>query len=143
MILYVLTRPLHPELIKRTVCSNHQRLLNELEPGKPLQLLRRCASCGCGGDGDNTILCELLLQRLSNNVCMVLAPSGNTLNNLAEMADRILEVSTPTITAVHSVPTSVENSLCTEVQNSRLEQPFTYLPSFHVTVVESCSPLNA
>ena len=128
------------ELIKRTVGSNQQklqRLLNELELGdrKPSQLLRRMRQLWCGGDGDDTILRELFLQRLPNNVRMVLAPSGNdiTLDNLAEMADRILEVSTPTVTAVHSVPTSTEiDSLRTEVRQLQdlVHPPQECTPSF-------------
>ena len=37
---------------------------------------------------------------------MVLAPSGSSvsLDNLAEMADWIMEVTTPTVAAIHSLP---------------------------------------
>lgn len=98
-------------LIRRTAGSNQQklqRLLNELELGdrKPSQLLRRMRQLWCGGDTDNALLRELFLQRLPSSVRMVLAPSGTdiSLNNLADMADRIMEVSTPTVAAVHAPP---------------------------------------
>ncbi len=98
-------------LIRRTAGSNQQklqRLLNELELGdrKPSQLLRRMRQLWCGGDTDDALLHELFLQRLPSSVRMVLAPSGTdiSLNNLADMADRIMEVSTPTVAAVHVPP---------------------------------------
>lgn len=111
------------ELIKRTVGSNQQklqRLLNELElrDQTSSQFLRRMRQLWCGMEGDDTILCELFPQRLPSNVRMVLAPSGGaiSLNQLAEMADRIMEVSTLTVGAVHAIPapsTSAEiSSLC-------------------------------
>lgn len=115
------------ELIKRTVGSNQQklqRLLNELELGdsKPSQFLRRMRQLWCGRDGDDTILRELFLQRLPSNVRMVLAPSGSGVNldNLAEMADRIMEVSTPTMAAVQVPSTSAEiDSLRAELRELR------------------------
>ena len=113
-------------IIKRFVGSNQQklqRLLNELEFGdsKPSQLLRRMRQLWCGGGTDDAILRELFLQRLPGNVRMVLAPSASsiTLDNLAEMADRIMEVSTPSIAAIHapSVSSSSEiDSLRAEVR---------------------------
>ena len=44
------------------------------------------------------------MQRLPRNVCMVLAPSGTdvSLDNLAEMADRIMDVPTTTVAGVHA-----------------------------------------
>jgi hypothetical protein len=55
-------------------------------------------------DANEPLLRELFLQRLPSNVRMVLAPSGVTvgLNDLAEMADRVLEVSVPAVSAVRS-----------------------------------------
>jgi len=99
------------ELIKRTAGSNQQKLhklLNELELGdrRPTQLLRRMRQLWCGGDADDTLLRELFLQRLPSNVRMVLAPSGIgiSLDSLAEMADRIMEVATPTVSSVQAPP---------------------------------------
>ena len=99
-------------LIKRTAGSHQQRLqklLNEVELGdrKPSQLLRRMRQLWTSDDTDNVVLRELFIQRLPSNVRMVLAPSGSSvsLDNLAEMADRIMEVTTPTVAAMHSPPT--------------------------------------
>lgn len=120
-------------LIKRFVGSNQQklqRLLNELELGdsKPSQLLRRMRQLWCSGDANDAVLRELFLQRLPRDVRMVLAPSGGsiTLDNLAEMADRIMEVSTPSVATVHvpSAPSEID-SLRTEVrQLKELMQSF-------------------
>ena len=115
------------ELIRRTAGSNQQKLqklLNELELGdrKPSQLLRRMQQLWCGGDADDALLRELFLTRLPNNVRMVLTPSGTSisLDNLAEMADRIMEVSTPTMATVHVPPAPTElDSLRTEVRQLR------------------------
>ena len=112
------------ELCKRTAGSNQQklqRLLNDLELGdrKPSQLLRRMCQLWCGGDADDTLLRELFLQQLPSNVRMVLAPSGTgiSLDNLADMADRIMDVSTPTVATVHAPPAPAEvDSLRAEVR---------------------------
>ena len=75
------------ELIKRTAGSNQQKLqklMNEVQLGdsRPSQLLRRL---WCSTSGDDTVLRELLVQRLPSNVRMVLAPSADSisLGNLA------------------------------------------------------------
>ena len=50
---------------------------------------------------DGSLLCELFLQRLPANVQMILASADSmTLDKLAEMADRIMEASTPMISSV-------------------------------------------
>ena len=51
-----------------------------------------------GGDANDSLLREIFLQRLPSNVRMVLATisTGISLDNLAETADRIMEVSPPT-----------------------------------------------
>ena len=73
---------------------------------------------------------ELFLQRLPSNVRMVLAPSADsiTLDNLAEMADRVMEVSSPTIGAVHTPTSSADiESLRSEVrQLTDLVQSLTF-----------------
>ena len=53
---------------------------------------------------DSMFLWELFLQRLPNNVRMVLASTDDTasLNNLAELADKIVEVATPAVCAVQT-----------------------------------------
>ena len=57
------------------------------------------------GSEANSFLRELFLQRLSPSVRMVLASADpdTTLENLAEMADKIMEVSTPTVAAISTL----------------------------------------
>lgn len=111
------------ELIKRTGGSNQQKmqkLLQDVELGdrKPSQLLRRMRQLWSGPANDD-FLRELFLQRLPSNVRMTLVPSGDelTLEKLADMADRILELATPTIGAVHTLPPQASP----EVQSLRAE----------------------
>ena len=110
-------------LIKRTGGSNQQkmqRLLNDVELGdqKPSQMLRRMRQLW-SGDASEALLREIFLQRLPTNVRMVLASSdpGNTLDTLAEIADRVLEVSGPSVAAVHTTP----GPQATEVEALRAE----------------------
>ena len=63
--------------------------------------------------GDHTAktnLRELFLQRLSPNVKMVLASSGNTMD-LADMANKVIEVAAPSISAISQQPPSFDNQL--------------------------------
>ena len=62
-----------------------------------------------GPNPDNKFLRELFLQRLPNNVQMVLASAGDmSLEALAQLADKIMEVATPMVSAVHISPLSSE-----------------------------------
>ena len=97
-------------LIKRTAGSNQQklqRLLTGVELGdqKPTQLLRRMRQLW-NDDAGEALLQELFLQRLPANVRMVFSSSNptSTLDELAETADRVMEVSVPDISAVASTP---------------------------------------
>ena len=95
---------LKKELIKRTAGSSQcklQKLLNEVELGdrKPSQLLRRMRQLWSDHPDD----AELFLQRLPNNVRVVLAPLGIDVS-LDKLADRIVEVATPSIAAFHAPP---------------------------------------
>lgn len=69
------------------------------------------------GVADGSFLRELFLQRLPGNVRMVLASTQDTvsLEKLAELADRIVEVATPSISAVTTA------SLTTELEQMRTE----------------------
>ena len=116
---------LRTELIKRTTASEQRRLQQlltseELGDKKPSQLLRRMQQLlgdSTGPNPDNRFLRELFLQRLPNKVWMVLASAGDmSLEDLAQLADKIMEVATPTVSAVHISPlASVVEQLRTEI----------------------------
>lgn len=102
---------LKTQLIKRTAASEQHKLQQlisgkELGDRKPTQLLRRMQQLlgeqlGANQEA-NSFLRELFLQCLPYNVRMVLASTDSTtsLENLADMADKIIEVSTPTVAAL-------------------------------------------
>ena len=107
---------LKAELIKRTAASEQRKLQQlisgeELGDRKPTQLLRRMQQLlgdHLGPSVDNAFLKELFLQRLPANVRMVLASADGTtdLAKLADMADKVVEVSSSTVAAVsHSSST--------------------------------------
>ncbi len=115
------------ELVKRTAVSEQQKLQQlisgeELRDRKPSQLLRRMQQLlgQQRGSLDNPFLKELFLQRLPPHVRMVLAAADTStdLNKLADMADKIFEVTTPTVSAVqdtHSGSVSKLSQLNEEV----------------------------
>ena len=96
---------LKEQLIKRTAASEQRRLLNAEELGdrKPTQLLRRMQQLlgDRAGTTDGAFLRELFLQRLPANVRMVLASTAS-LEDMAELADKIVKVATLVVTAVDS-----------------------------------------
>ena len=108
---------LKAELVKRTAASEQRKLQQlisgeELGDRKPTQLLRRMQQLlgdhlTAGPDG-NAFLKELFLQRLPPNVRMVLASADDAidLQKLADMADKILEVSTPSSVSAVSAPSN-------------------------------------
>ena len=100
---------LKQQLIKRTAASEQRRLqqlfsAEELGDRKPTQLLRHMQQLlgDKAGTMDNSVLRELFLQRLPANVRMVLAstPDQASLENLAQLADKIVEVATPSVSTV-------------------------------------------
>ena len=104
---------LKAELVKRTAASEQRKLQQlisgeELGDRKPTQLLRRMQQLlgDHAAEANNTFLRELFLQRLPPNVRMVLASTGDAmdLNTLADMADKVIEVSTPSVSAVSHTP---------------------------------------
>ena len=106
---------LKEQLIKRTAASEQRRLqqlfnTEELGDRKALQLLRRMQQLlgDKMGMTDGSFLRELFLQCLPANVHMVLTSTGD--KELAQVADKIVEVAVPSVSAV-SVP-----QLTTEVE---------------------------
>lgn len=102
---------LKEQLIKRTAASEQRRLkqlfnAEELGDRKPSQLLRHMQQL-LGDKANNTdgaFMRELFLQRLPSNVRMVLAstPDTGSLDDLAQLADKIMEVATPSVSSVHT-----------------------------------------
>ncbi|XP_064470016.1 uncharacterized protein LOC135384759 [Ornithodoros turicata] len=102
-------------LTRRTTASEQERLrqlltAEVLGDRRPSQLLRRMQQLL--GDRasalDDSILRELFLQRLPNTVRMILTTStAVSLEALAEMADKIMDIAPPTISAVSSQPHAV------------------------------------
>ena len=115
------------ELIKRTSASEQRRLqllLSEEELGdrKPSQLLRRMQQLLGERQIEATILKQLFLQRLPTNVQLILAAAGASLSHaqLAEIADRIMEIPISAIQPVLPTPTSDIADLKAEI--ARLNQ---------------------
>ena len=104
---------LKEQLTRRTALSERGRIQQlftgeELGDRKPSQLLRRMQQLLGGRNIDPSFLRELFLQKLPNQVCMVLASTPDTasLEQLAEMADKIMEVASPTVSALATTPTT-------------------------------------
>ena len=125
---------LKEQLTKRTTASEQRKLQlvctgGELGDRKPTQLLRWMQQLLGDRPGltDTSFLQELFLQRLPPNVRMVLAstPDTTTLDKLAEMADKIMEVATPTVAAATMPTVAATNTptpaLTTEVEHLRAE----------------------
>ena len=78
--------------------------MEELGDRKPTQLLRRFQQLlgDKAGAIDPSLLRELFLQRLPANVRMILASTaeGTSLDNLATLADKVMEVAVPTVSSV-------------------------------------------
>lgn len=79
---------------------SEQRKLQQLGDRKPSQFLRHFQQLlgERASTIDSTFLREVFLQRLPSNVRMILASTPDTvsLENLAELADKIMEIAPPT-----------------------------------------------
>ena len=117
---------LKEQLVLRTAASEQRRLqqlfnAEDLGDRKPTQLLRRMQQLL--GDKysatDTSFLRELFLQRLPGTVRMVLASiDSKDPDELAQTADKILEVAAPTVASVSSVSPEV-SQLCSEIGELR------------------------
>ena len=105
------------QLIQRTAASEQRRLqqlfnAEELGDRKPTQLLRRMQQLlgDKAGAMGSSVLRELFLQRLPANVRMVLASTPDTANleNLAQLADKVMEVAAPSVSTVSATHLSDE-----------------------------------
>ncbi|KAG0440428.1 hypothetical protein HPB47_016277 [Ixodes persulcatus] len=79
--------------------------MEELGDQRPSQLLRRMRQLlgDATSDADTSLLRELFLQRLPNNMVVVLAAAEDMpLERLADLADRVAEYSTPPVVAATS-----------------------------------------
>ena len=78
-----------------------------------------------GSEHTATLLKELFLQRLPSNVKMILAstPGDNTVQDLAALADKIVEVTGPSLPPpIHNVSTSdCDSQLAIEIAKLREE----------------------
>ncbi|XP_037567903.1 uncharacterized protein LOC119448753 [Dermacentor silvarum] len=118
---------LKTELIRRTTESEQRRLqqlltAEELGDRKPTELLRRMRHLI--GDRsaalDAYILRELFLQRLPHQVRMILSVSSTeTLDSLAQMADKIMDVGTP---AISGIERQRDSSPFAPVRDDRLDR---------------------
>ena len=101
---------LKAQLIQRTAASEKRRLQQlfhseDLGDRKPTQLLRRMQQLMGEqvSTTDNSFLRELFLQRLPANVRMVLASTDTKdLQDLAHLADKVMEVAAPCVSSVRT-----------------------------------------
>ncbi len=119
---------LREQLIKRTTASEQRKLqqlfsVEELGDRKPTQLLRRIQQLlgDRASTADSTLLRELFLQRLPGNVRMILAATSCSLNELAELADKVMDAAAPSVSAFQAQPPPPPPQLTTEVDQLRTE----------------------
>ena len=103
---------LKEQLIKRTAASEQQRLqqllsTKQLGDRKPTQFLYQMQQLLGDTPTDGSLIRELFHQRLPTNVRMVLASARRdaSLEELTYMADKIMEVASPSIATVQVPPT--------------------------------------
>nr|XP_050033488.1 uncharacterized protein LOC126530085 [Dermacentor andersoni] len=118
-------------LLQRNAASKRSRIqqllsADELGDRHPSQLLGRMSQL-LGNNArsiDDTLLRELFLQRLPSNVQMVLATaSAMDLTGLAALADKVMEVATPTIAVASPPPGDNTTALQTLPCSSAVQSP--------------------
>ncbi|CAN7996439.1 unnamed protein product [Ixodes pacificus] len=121
---------LKTELIRRTTASEQQRLQQlltsaELGDRKPSELLLRMRQL-LGDKAENldrSIFRELFLQRLPQDVRMVLTTADScSLESLARMADKMMEVRSPGISAVYPNSSQTRPQLRPQSEDDRISQ---------------------
>ena len=129
-------------LIKRTTASEQRRLqqlfnAEDLGDRTPSQLLRRMQQLlgDKASTAEPSFLRELFLQRLPPQVRMVLASTRDTedLEVLASLADRVVEVATPSVSSVETSQLSAEvDKLRTDITDLKsLVKSLTSLSASH------------
>ena len=118
---------LKSELLQRTSASEQKRLhqlliSEELGDRKPSQLLRRMRQLLGDNHLEDRILRQLFIQRLPMNTQLILASTADSvpLDQLASIADKILEVALPTPTVASLSPpatASLPSTSSPEIQN--------------------------
>ena len=146
---------LRRELIRRTAKSEQHKLqqlftAEQLGDRKPTQLFRRMEQLM--GDHatstDSAFLRELFLQRLPSQVRMVLASADDSVSlaQLAQLADKILEVAVPSSVASVETPSSLASDVeQLRAQVSELQETIKSLrrpshPPGPPSLSRSCSP---
>lgn len=120
---------LKAELVRRTSLSEQRRLqqlltTEELGDKTPSQLLRRMRHLLGNATIEDSLLRQLFLQRLPNDVRMMLASADSaTLDDLAKVADRIVDVSTTRRPEVYETTRSPQqpSDFCTAMER-RMDQ---------------------
>lgn len=138
------------ELVRRTSASEQRRLQQlltseELGDRKPSQLLRRMQQLL--GDRstsiDASILRELFLQRLPANVRMVLTSSADiSVDALAELADKIMDITSPPVLNPISASASTEQSELARLRADIEKLTDRVMTSLHVCRSRSPSPVR-
>lgn len=101
-------------LIHRTSLSKQERIqqlfnITDLGDKKPSQLLRQLQQLVGSMHLDDSILEEIFLQKLPSNIQLILASNNNiSLADKAEIADRILNVTQPTLCSVSKDAQQIE-----------------------------------